>query len=61
MGHHIKAIIGKTEILSNIVSDWHTAKQTMLMDNYGFIFLSDTYLMTLQNKATFPIQYTMKI
>lgn len=42
MGHHIRAIIGKTEILSNIVSDWHTAKQTMLIDGYGFIFLSDT-------------------
>ena len=54
MGHHIRAIIGKTEILSNIVSDWHTAKQTMLIDGYGFIFLSDTLFDDITAQSNIP-------
>ncbi len=54
MGHHIRAIVGKTEILSKIVSDWIAAKQTQLIDGYGFIFLSDTLFDNITELSNIP-------
>ncbi len=43
MGHYIRAIIGKHEIIQRLGNDWY-AKEINLPQGYGMIFLTDTLL-----------------
>lgn len=41
MGHNIRAIIGKSEIIEKIASDWLYANMLNLSQGYAMIFLTD--------------------
>ena len=43
MGHSIRAIIGKHEVIQRLENDWY-AKEISLPQGYGMIFLTDALL-----------------